>query len=116
MPRYLVADICIFWLPSLILYIGLVMLRKINHDRIKSFWINLCIWLPVTFVCEYVYLKLDFWNFSEQIDPLVGIYLWGAPIEEFVFWFGAPVFFMLVYLFLNKLLPKRRKPRAASTA
>lgn len=101
MPRYLLTVILIFWVPSLILY--LFLRNKISPLKKKAFWLNLLLWLPITFAAEYLYLWADIWNFSEDFDPLTGITIFGAPIEEFVFWFGAPVFFSLLYLFLEYL-------------
>ena len=96
MPRYFLTVLFIFWIPSVFLYFFLR--NKLTALKKKSFWINLAIWCPVTFAAEYLYLWADIWNFSEEFDPLLGISIFGAPIEEFAFWFGAPVFFTLLYL------------------
>lgn len=96
MPRYFITIFFVFWLPSFSMYFFLK--NKISHLIKKAFWLNLLIWLPLTFAAEYLYLWLDIWNFSEAIDPLTGIEIFGAPVEEFIFWFGAPVFFSLLYL------------------
>jgi hypothetical protein len=61
---------------------------------------------------------LDIWNFSEKISPLLGINIFGVPLEEFLFWFGAAVFFPLLYLAFNeidqKLFPKKPRRRMVS--
>jgi len=100
-PRYFLTDILIFWLPAVIIY--LFLRKKTNSLQKKAFWINLLIWCPVTFAAEYLYLWADIWNFSEEFDPLLGISIFGAPIEEFAFWFGAPVFYTMLYMLFDYL-------------
>jgi hypothetical protein len=58
---------------------------------------------------EYVYLSLDVWTFSEEVDPLLGINILGVPIEEFVFWWGASPLFIFVYLGYERLLKRLYK-------
>lgn len=91
----------LFWVPVFSLY--LFLRKKLDPLTKKAFWINAIICLPISFISEYIYLWADIWNFSETYDPLIGIRLWGAPIEEFVFWFGAPPFYTLVYLLFDYL-------------
>lgn len=106
MPRYLVTMILIFWVPIAVLA---VLLRgKIDPLTKKAFWLTLAIMTPLTIAMEYVYLWTDIWTFSEQMDPLLGIRIAGAPIEEFSFWLGASPFMLLVYLLLNRIFPRRK--------
>ena len=60
---------------------------------------------PLTAAMEYLCLYLDIWDFSQELDPLLGIALFGAPIEEFLFWFGAPVFVLLAYFAFDRRYP-----------
>jgi len=101
MPRYFLTVVFIFWIPSIFLF--LFLRNRLSPLKRKAFWFNLLFWFPVTFAAEYLYLWADIWNFSEQVDPLIGLTIFGAPIEEFFFWFGAPVFFSLLYLFLDHI-------------
>ena len=55
---------------------------------------------------EYLYLKFDVWSFSEEIDPLIGIWFGSAPIEEYVYWFGATPFCLAVYLSYKRLFER----------
>ncbi len=96
MPRYFLLTLLYFWIP--VLTLGFFLKNKLDAPTKKAIWISLAIILPLTFVMEYVYLWADIWTFSEAMDPLLGIWLWGAPLEEFSFWFGAPPFFLMVYL------------------
>lgn len=96
--------ILLFWLPSVILYF--YHFHKSGFKDLKPFWITFFLLLPVTFIFEYLCLFLDIWNFSEQIDKLWGLWLWGAPIEEFVFWFGATPFCLLLYLYYRTIFTK----------
>jgi lycopene cyclase domain-containing protein len=112
MPRYFWLYIWSFWVPILILLP--ILWRYMDAPTKKSLFISLvCISWPLSIVMEYVYLKLDVWDFSEAWDPLLGIKLFGAPIEEFVFWFGAPVIILLVYTGLDLLDRKFLRKRAA---
>ncbi|MFH1258830.1 MAG: hypothetical protein ABII74_03295 [Elusimicrobiota bacterium] len=112
MHLYFWTVIIIFWIPSAFLY--LFLRKKLDSLTKKAFWITVLILMPVTFAAEYIYLWADIWNFSENYDPLIGISIWGAPIEEFIFWFGAPIFFTLVYLFFDYLDRRylRKEPNA----
>lgn len=116
MPYYCIDTLCFFWLPSVVLYVYLI--KKISGLKLKAFHLNLLMWCVITFIFEYVCLSLDIWNFTENYSPLVGINIIGVPIEEFLFWFGAAVFFPLLYLFLTELdtivFPRVRKRRRSA--
>ena len=110
MPWYFIDTILFFWLPAIFMF-GYVY-RRLTALQMRAFWINAAIWCVITFLFEYATLAMDIWNFSEVFSPLIGLYIWGVPIEEFLFWFGASFFFPILYLFLNELFPKKRKKRA----
>ncbi|OVE77929.1 hypothetical protein BVX98_01640 [bacterium F11] len=107
MPVYLITYILLFWVPVLIM--GFFLHKKVNSVTKKAFWITFAIMTVATFVMEYIYLWLDVWTFSEMIDPLLGIELWGVPIEEFVFWWGASPLFLLMYASYSFLFPQKGK-------
>lgn len=90
---------------------GFFLRRRLDALSKKAFWVTSGVLLPLAFAMEYVYLWLDIWTFSEEKDPLLGIWLWGAPVEEFFFWFGGVLFLLLLYLTLD-LLIKRPSPNA----
>jgi hypothetical protein len=61
------------------------------------------IFIVLSTVWEYLGLALNIWDFSEDHHKLVGLNIFGAPIEEFVFWYGATPFVLLIYLYYEKL-------------
>lgn len=105
MPRYFLLTIVYFWVP--IALMGLFLIGKLDPTAKKAFWVTIALLLPLAFAMEYVYLALDIWTFSEAMDPLLGLSLWGAPIEEFFFWFGGVFFILLLYLSFDSLFKKR---------
>ncbi|MEA3306524.1 MAG: hypothetical protein U9Q34_01920 [Elusimicrobiota bacterium] len=72
----------------------------------KSFWITSIVMAVALIGMEYLYLKFDVWGFSEKIDPLIGIWFGKAPIEEYVYWFGATPFCLSVYLSYKRLFER----------
>lgn len=93
--------ILLFWIPSALLYAYLYSWMGTGFRR--AFWITFSLLIPVTFGFEYVCLALDVWSFSEQTHKLWGPELWGAPVEEFVFWFGATPLCVLLYLYYYRV-------------
>lgn len=108
MPRYFLGTLIYFWIPVAIM--GFIIRKKWDALSRKAFWYTILTITPMTFVMEYVYLYFDIWNFSEEMDPLLGINIFGAPIEEFSFWFGAGPFILLVYLLIGGLKAKKKTP------
>ncbi len=91
-------DIVYFWISSLVLY--LLLFKKMKGPTTQAFWGTMVLFIPVTFLFEYVGLWVDGWDFDNKY-PLWGIKIFGAPIEEFLFWFGAPPYVMLNYLWFK---------------
>ena len=81
----------------------------LSRAQRKAFWIVWLVMSAVTFGMEFVYLKADIWSFAED-SKLLGIFILDVPIEEFVFWFGAPPFLLGVYW----MFQRRGRNRAAS--
>ena len=95
MPLYFLTVVLVFWVPGLALvpvYWG-----RLGEGGRKALLVVVAIMAVVSFGMEYVYLWADIWSFSEAHDPLLGIGLWGAPIEEFTYWFGATPFCLGLY-------------------
>lgn len=103
MPRYFIITILVFWLPVLLL--ALLTWPRLTPPEKKAFWLSILVLTPATFGMEFVYIWAKIWTFSEANDPLLGIRLWGVPIEEFSFWFGATPFILLVYLSAKRFAP-----------
>ena len=102
MPRYFIITILVFWLPVLVL--SFFTWSWLSPPDKKAFWYAILVLTPATFVMEYVYIWTRIWTFSEAKDPLLGIRLWGVPVEEFSFWFGATPFILLVYLTARRFI------------
>jgi lycopene cyclase domain-containing protein len=102
-PLYFLTCVGIFWIPGTALLVA--NWRRLDKRRKKSFFILLGIMAVVTFAMEYVYLAADIWSFSEAHDPLLGLVILGAPIEEFTFWFGATPFVLGVYWTARRFFP-----------
>lgn len=96
MPVYFLLYTALFWAPSLCIVI--IFWKTLDALTRKAFLVTCSVMAALTFVMEYVYLWFNVWSFSEKTDPLLGIRLWGAPIEEFVFWFGAAFLFAALYI------------------
>jgi len=107
MPVYFLTCVLLFWIP------GVALLAGLWHTRTRvqrtAFWITCMVMAIVTFGMEYVYLWADIWSFSEVHDPLLGIRIFGAPIEEFTFWFGATPFVLGLYWALQRFEPRVRR-------
>ena len=102
MPRYFIITILVFWIPVALLSFY-IWPRLVPADR-KSFWYSILVLTPATFAMEYLYIWTKIWTFSEAKDPLLGIRLWGVPVEEFSFWFGATPFILLLYFSLRQVV------------
>ena len=104
MPVYFITYTALFWVPSAVFIIFL--LKLFDSGLKRAFWLTTGIMGLLSIIMEYLYLKFEVWSFSEQIDPLLGLWLGPAPVEEFVFWFGATPFCLAIYLSYRKLLEK----------
>ncbi len=105
MPVYAILYFVLFWIPVFIL--GYLVLPKVDPITRKAFWITFAILVVLTFAMEYLFLHFKVWDFSQQVYPLLGIDLFGVPIEEFEFWWGAAPLFMLLYLSFSHIMPKK---------
>lgn len=88
-----------FWIPITLLSIFL--LPGVSSSMRKAFFATCIMLVPVTVAFEYIGLALDIWNFSEEYSRLWGVKLFGAPVEEFIFWFGASPLCLLLYMYFS---------------
>jgi len=100
MPLYFLLYFCIFWVPVFIL--ASFLWKKLDPLTKKAFWIATAIMTFLTTVMEYVFLGFRIWTFSQNVDPLLGIWVGPVPVEEFVFWFGASPLFIFLYLAFDR--------------
>jgi hypothetical protein len=100
-PWYFITTLLIFWIPLLPLS-----RRSWTHLRPpekKAFWASCALVGFLTFCMEFVYRRVaKIWTFSQEKDRLVGLRIFGEPIEEFSFWIGATPFMLLLYLCHDK--------------
>jgi lycopene cyclase domain-containing protein len=101
-----------FWIPIILL--AITVLPKISIPLRWAFLSTCGVLIPVTVAFEYIGLWLDIWNFSEEFSKLWGVRLFGAPVEEFIFWFGATPLCLLLYLYFYESLEKKNE--SAGTA
>ena len=114
MPLYFMSTLAYFWFPSILL--GLILLPKQDRSTRRAIWLTLAIFIPLTAAMEYVCLYLDIWTFSEKKDPLLGVRIFGAPVEEFSFWFGAQPFVLFSYIGFDWLLRRAGSKPAGSAS
>lgn len=91
----------LFWMPSALLLA--VNWGWIARKRIAfPFFASLAIGAIISFFFEYVALGMGVWHFSGP-ENYLGPGIWGAPIEEFLFYWGAAPFCLLLYLYFYRL-------------
>ena len=124
-PLFIILPLCIwnpdygwsvvigFWIPILLL--AITVLPKEEVTMRKAFFISTIGMIPITIAFEFVGLALDIWNFSEAKSRLWGLNIMGAPIEEFIFWFGATPLCQLLYLYYRHLFPGTNNEPATTT-
>jgi len=102
---YAMSMLLLFWFPSIILFCvnAKWMIRK---SWMKSFWITNFVIAVVSFYFEFACLGMKIWDFSEHHHRLVGARIFGAPLEEFMFWFGASFFCILLYIYYYRIIHK----------
>jgi lycopene cyclase domain-containing protein len=104
MPVYLITYSVLFWVPAILF--AVLLLPSFSAPLRRSFWAACAVMAAVSVVMEFLFLKFDVWFFSQKLDRLVGLWIGGAPVEEFVFWFGATPFCLGIYLSYTKLFKK----------
>lgn len=58
----------------------------------------------VFLIWDLLFTKLEIWSFNP--DYIVGIYLWGLPLEEMLFFLTVPYACVFIYECLNAYFPK----------
>jgi len=100
MPVYLITYTILFWIPALLFIF--CRLKTFDAPVRKGFWAASVLMAAASVVMEYLFLKFDVWFFSQKIDRLCGLWIGKAPVEEFVFWFGATPFCLGLYLMYGR--------------
>ncbi len=53
-------------------------------------------------VADYIGLYRNLWFFSKEESKMLGIWLWGVPLEDFIFVIILPILVISVYEFTKK--------------
>ena len=97
---YFVSNFVLFYVPCLVF---LTLSFQELKENWKQFLLVFLIFIPLTTAYEYLSLWLDIWNFNQSFHKLIGINILGAPLEEFLFWYGAGPFILSLYFYFNNL-------------
>ena len=75
------------------------------RDRIvfKNLLISLFILFIIGVIWDQISVRLGIWSFSN--DKVIG-YLFGMPIEEYLFMIFVPLLVITVYILVNKIMKK----------
>jgi lycopene cyclase domain-containing protein len=91
----------LFWMPAALLLA--MNWRWILRKRIAfPIFSSLAILALFSFFFEYVALGMGVWHFGGP-ENYLGPGIWGAPIEEFLFYWGAAPFCLFMYLHFYRL-------------
>lgn len=110
--KYFWFNIVVFFIPSIILFLYLFPWLK-REKWLDPFFTTIGVIVLVSSFFEYAAIGMNIWGFPDQSQyvhfKMLGILLaplYRVPIEEFLFWWGATIFSILVYLYYNKLFKK----------
>ena len=88
-------------LPALVIwYSGM---KEVSFQEWKPFFAFNIFSIISSTIIEIIMLKYDTWGFSNHHYRLIGINLFGAPIEEYVYWWCAPILVGITYVIFNKI-------------
>lgn len=93
------------YLASVLLAMGGVSLvavwfsrKELTHVDYLSMLVFVTLSNVTTTVIEKLMIVFDVWGFSNAHAGLLGWSFWGAPIEEYIYWWMAPVVVVTTYL------------------
>ncbi len=113
--NYAVSTFFLFWFPVCLMLMANLKWMYRTNLIIPFITVNFLMGITA-FYFEYAALGLGVWNFSEAQhkllrtlfnNPNFPFALYGAPIEEFLFWLGATPFCILLYITFDRLLRKK---------
>jgi len=88
-------------IPALVAWI--VGRKNLNSDDWKVFIAFNIFSVISSTIIEVIMLYYDTWGFSNSHGRFIGINFLGAPIEEYVYWWMAPVLVGILYIIFRKL-------------
>ncbi|MBN1594595.1 hypothetical protein JW933_01580 [candidate division FCPU426 bacterium] len=85
-PWYLILDLALWAITAVIIRWSWPRLDPVVR---KCVFITVFVVMVLQVLNELLSLHVfKAWDFSEDYNRLLGINLWGAPIEEYLFWFA----------------------------
>lgn len=88
-------------LPTLIVWF---MGRKnLDLSAWKSFITFNLFSIVISTIIEVIMLNYDTWGFSKAHGRFIGVNFIGAPIEEYIYWWIAPILVGMLYITLRKI-------------
>ena len=86
--------------------------KKVHFFKKWKFAIPAILITGVVFlVWDLLFTKLEIWSFNP--DYIVGLYLWGLPLEEMLFFLTVPYACIFIYECLNSYFPKNILAKAS---
>jgi lycopene cyclase domain-containing protein len=107
---YAASMVVLFFIPVAIMLIINWRWMEARH-LLKPFLYANLVMDGVAFFFEYVSIGMKVWWFSQEHHKLLGINIIDLPIEEFMFWFGATPFCILLYICFYRILHCPKKLR-----
>lgn len=113
--NYALSTLFLFWVPILILLVVNTRWMYRNNLLLPFLW-TVIVMTVIIMYFEYAGLGTGAWSFSEghhQLlrssfhNPGFPFAIYGAPVEEFMFWFGAPPLCMLLYISFERIMRKK---------
>lgn len=96
-----------FWMPSALL-LAMNWRWMVRKRIVFPIFSSLAIGAVISFFFEYVALGMGVWHFGRP-ENYLGPGIWGAPIEEFLFYWGAAPFCLLLYLYFYRIFEPEPK-------
>lgn len=88
-------------LPALVAWF--VGRKNLNKDDWKIFLAFNLFSIVMSTIIEWIMLYYDTWGFTKAEGRFIGINFLGAPIEEYIYWWLAPMLVGIMYIIFRKL-------------
>lgn len=96
-------------LPTITAIISGYKLLNLNDFKVLAVYQTLFI-IPMTIAIEKTMLYFNTWGFSNEHVRFIGLNVFGAPIEEYLYWWLAPIMLGFIYLVMRKNAPVNDVP------
>lgn len=97
-----ITELIIYYIYPIIFTIALFEFFKKWFFDFFAFILVIFVNVPLTILFEYLGVDVfEIWGFDCTYNELFGITLFSYPIEEFIFWWGAPILVLSTYKFFS---------------